>query len=110
MRRRRVRPDRWTRSLSTPLDRSHSARDISLVATVMGRVARVLTGCALLAAMGAGGGAAEVAAGPVTPTGATPFDVDGDGIANLVIGVPGEDFGGLRDVGVAHVLGSARTG
>src|SRR4051794_38171830 len=76
----------------------------------MGRVAGVLTGCALLAAMGAGGEAAEAVAGPVTPTRATPFDVDGDGIANLVIGVPGEDLGGLRDVGVVHVLRSARTG
>ena len=37
-----------------------------------------------------------------------PFDFDGDGYADLAVGVPGEDLGGVRDAGVVQVLyGSA---
>jgi hypothetical protein len=39
-----------------------------------------------------------------------PSDFDGDGYADLVIGVPGEDVGTIRDAGVVNVLYGSRTG
>lgn len=43
-------------------------------------------------------------AAPAAPLAAVPFDVDGNGVADLVIGAPGEDTGAVRDAGSATVL------
>ena len=74
---------------------------------------------ALLVGMGlvlVGGTASPV----VTPTGASsaaavareamPFDFDGDGYADLAVGVPGEDVRGVKDAGVVQVLYGSASG
>ena len=74
---------------------------------------------ALLVGMGlvlVGGTATPV----VTPTGASsaaavareamPFDFDGDGYADLAVGVPGEDVRGVKDAGVVQVLYGSASG
>lgn len=41
---------------------------------------------------------------------ATPYDVDGNGVADLVVGVPGEDFGAVADTGLVTVVLSGPPG
>ncbi len=41
---------------------------------------------------------------------AMPFDFDGDGYADLAVGVPGEDLRGKRDVGAVQVMYGSATG
>jgi hypothetical protein len=42
--------------------------------------------------------------GFAAPTPAKPWDVNGDGFADLVLAAPGEDFAGQRSTGLVHVL------
>ena len=54
---------------------------------------------------------ASVALGaPGAALAAVPYDVDGDGVADLVVGVPGEDVGQVRDPGEIAVLQGSSTG
>lgn len=56
--------------------------------------------CAAPALLGAATGTAAAAAAAVP---ATPFDVDGNGYADLVVGAPGEDIGAVADAGSVTV-------
>ena len=63
------------------------------------------------------GGMATPAVTPVNvdsaaavPRTAMPFDFDGDGYADLAVGVPGEDLRGKRDAGAVQVLYGSATG
>jgi hypothetical protein len=49
-----------------------------------------------------------VASAPAAP--ATPFDFNGDGFADLAVGVPGEDLGTDQDAGAVNVLGGSAAG
>ena len=61
-------------------------------------------------------GLAPVVTGPVAqaaPRAAMPFDFDGDGYADLAVGVPGEDLGSRaskRDAGAVQVLYGSKYG
>ncbi len=63
------------------------------------------------------GGVATPAVTPVgvdsaaaVPRAAMPFDFDGDGYADLAVGVPGEDLRGKRDAGAVQVLYGSASG
>lgn len=45
-----------------------------------------------------------------TASRALPYDVNGDGYADMVVGSPGEDLGTTRDAGMFHVLYGGPTG
>jgi FG-GAP repeat protein len=67
---------------------------------------RMLLVVAATLAMGAAPSSfAAAAVGPAAPS-----DFDGDGRADLAIGVPGEDLGGARDAGMVNVLYGAAAG
>jgi hypothetical protein len=55
-------------------------------------------------------GSTAAAAVRAAPAPAAPFDVDGDGVADLVVGVPGESLGGKRYVGAINVLPGSSAG
>ncbi|HEV8423886.1 MAG TPA: FG-GAP repeat protein [Actinomycetes bacterium] len=83
----------------------------------MGRAGRVaVLAMVVLAAVQAGGWAATAPA-EATATGvaaaavaAAPADFNGDGIDDLVVGVPGEDIGATADAGVVDVLYGSESG
>jgi hypothetical protein len=47
---------------------------------------------------------------PATTTRAKPYDINGDGYADVAIGTPGEDLGYDEDAGMLHVLWGRSTG
>jgi hypothetical protein len=51
-----------------------------------------------------------VDAAAAVPQEAMPFDFDGDGYADLAVGVPSEDVRGVRDAGVVQVLYGSASG
>jgi hypothetical protein len=79
----------------------------------MGRTIRVMVlATVLLAALPAGamaaGGTGAAAAAPAGP--AVVADFNGDGIDDLVVGVPGEDLGGAANAGVVDVIYGSESG
>jgi len=84
----------------------------------MGRAVRVVVlAVVVLAALPAGGWAAAAAPARGTATGVTAAvaaaaaaDFNGDGIDDLVVGVPGENLGATADAGVVDVLYGSESG
>jgi hypothetical protein len=84
----------------------------------MGRAVRVVVlAVVVLAALPAGGWAAAAAPARGTATGVTGAvaaaalaDFNGDGIDDLVVGVPGENLGATADAGVVDVLYGSESG
>jgi hypothetical protein len=76
------------------------------------RKAVVAAGSALVLISGLVAGVAPVGAGVATAAGSTvqPFDFDGDGYADLAVGVPGEDLRGRRNAGAVQVLYGSASG
>jgi hypothetical protein len=72
----------------------------------------VAVGAALVVAVGALGGVPQGGAGvaAAVSTAAMPFDFDGDGYADLPVGVTGEDVGGVADAGAVQVLYGSASG
>ena len=74
---------------------AHVTRGATGLVTVSLGIAAILSSAAPLAA---------------ASNAAMPFDFDGDGFADLAIGVPGEDIGSIRDAGMVNVLYGSSTG
>ncbi len=70
------------------------------------------TGAALVMVAGAAPAVSPIETGPAVAAqgAAMPFDFDGDGHADLAVGVPGEDLRGKRDVGAVQVMYGSDSG
>jgi hypothetical protein len=69
-------------------------------------------GAALVLISGVAATVSPVGSGVAEAAGSTamPFDFDGDGYADLAVGVPGEDLRGRRDAGAVQVLYGSASG
>lgn len=69
----------------------------------------LIAGCLLLTALLAGPSALATDAGAAASGGGA-GDFNGDGVADLAVGVPGEDVAGMVDAGAVNVLYGSATG